>query len=158
MDVLLASIPECGSKTLAYLIVLSYVPSLHCTHTRSQELPKKKRASPTDLSGLTDQEKVARRKRHAREYSRQARLRNSHLMTKLADEVDDLSVVRSVFEEAPNVYMVLAGDIRSTTILYANQATEDVLHHAPGTLLGRCVRVGDGDWEIVRVPENGMHR
>jgi PAS domain-containing protein len=115
-----------------------------CTQLNVQELPKKKRASPTDLSGLTDEEKVERRKRQAREYSRQARVRNSEMKAQLLEEVDALYLMRTIFEDAPHVYMVLSGDVRRTTILYANQAAEDVLHHDVEALLGRCVKMDEG--------------
>jgi len=102
-----------------------------------QELPKKKRASPTDLAGLTDEEKVERRKQQAREYSRQARERNGKMKAQLLDELEDLDLMRTIFEAAPHVYMILSGDVRFTAILYANQATADVLHHEAEALLGR---------------------
>lgn len=87
------------------------------SYTHPQERPKQKRKSPTDLSGLTDEEKVERRKQQAREYSKRARERDSDVKAELAKEVEALRFVREVFEEAPHVCMVLSGDVRHTTVL-----------------------------------------
>lgn len=80
---------------------------------------------------------MERRKQLAREYSRRARVRNNQMKAKILEEVSGLDCMRAIFELAPHVYMVLSGDVRNTTILYANEATEDVLHHEADTLLGR---------------------
>jgi hypothetical protein len=102
-------------------------------------VPKQKRKAPSDLSGLTDEQKVERRKEQAREYSKRARQRGSEMKTEMAKEVMALGFARDVFEKAPHVCLVLSGDVRHTTILYANEATKAVLHIEPETLLGRCV-------------------
>lgn len=102
-----------------------------------QEEPKQKRKPPTDLSGLTDEQKVERRKQKAREYSKRARQRGSDMKTEMTEEVSALTFAREIFERAPQVYLVLSGDVRSTTILYANQATKTVLHLEPKALWGR---------------------
>lgn len=104
---------------------------------RIQEKPKQKRKPPTDLSGLTDEEKVKRRKEHARTYSRQSRQRHKEMRDELAEELDALAFVRDLFELAPHVYIVLSPDVVCTTILYANQATKSMLHFDPSELLDR---------------------
>lgn len=62
----------------------------------------------------------------------------------IAKEVVALGFMRDIFELAPHVCMVLAGDVRSTAILYANEATKAVLHVHPQELLGRWVGKGLG--------------
>lgn len=100
-------------------------------------MPKQKRKPPTDLTGLTNAQRVERRKQQAREYSKRAREREKEMKDEIAKEVVALGFVRDVFEMAPHVCMVLSGDVRTTNILYANDATKKVLHVDPQELLGR---------------------
>ena len=100
-----------------------------------QELPKQKRKAPEDLAGLTDEEKVHRRKQQAREYSKRARERGSEMRVELTKEVKALRFTRDVFELAPHICMVLSADVRRTAILYANHATNAILHLQPEKIL-----------------------
>ena len=113
--------------------LLTPISHVHLT----QQEPKQKRKPPTDLSGLTDEQRVERRKQQARVYSKQARERLKDEKAEMAKDVEDLAFAREVFEMAPHVCMVLSGDVRATTILYANHATKKYFHLDPRELLGR---------------------
>lgn len=59
------------------------------------------------------------------------------MMTEMTKEVGALAFAREILEQAPQVYLVLSGDVRATAILYANEATKRVLHLEPKKLWGR---------------------
>ncbi len=95
-----------------------------------------KRAPRQDLSGYSAEERVERRKTRARAYSQNARVRNKALLQDIQEDVGALAIFRTLVEEAPHIVLVLSMDLKGT-VLYANEALNDVLHLPPATLLGR---------------------
>ena len=93
-------------------MVGSRAPSLLCPHsntepaliftilssiqqpTSPQKPTKKRRAPREDLSGLTAEEKVERKKQRARVYSHFARKRNDAIMAELKKDVEEMRVSR----------------------------------------------------------------
>ena len=112
--------------------------------------PPKRRAPPSDLSGLSAQEIVARRNRLAREYGKKAQERREIAVEMLEADAAALRVAKEAMEKAPPgiAYLTLSGDMRGL-VLYANGSTRGLLlglgmaaaaapREADG-LLGRCV-------------------
>jgi PAS domain-containing protein len=102
-----------------------------------QEAWKQRRAPPADLSNLTAEEKLQRRNRMARYYSKLALERREALTAALEKEVVAQRIARDIVENAPGIALLtLSGDM-GTTVLYANQAAASVLMLEPSMLLGR---------------------
>lgn len=102
-----------------------------------KEAWKQRRAPPADLSNLTAEEKLQRRNRMARYYSKLARERREALTAALEKEVVAQRVMRDVVEKAPGIALLtLSGDM-GATVLYANQSAASVLMLEPSMLLGR---------------------
>jgi hypothetical protein len=85
---------------------------------------------------LSAEERVARRKQRAREYSRRARERHQAQAAELAELADALGLARDIMELAPNVYLTLSPDVQAL-VLYANTATRRALGMDPAAILGR---------------------
>lgn len=104
--------------------------------------PKKRRAPPTDLSGMTAEEIVARRNRLAREYSLGSRQRRFLAKAMLERDTAALCFARDLIEYSPGIaYLILSADMRGL-ILYANGGAERMFGVSPDALLGRCVGHG----------------
>ena len=116
-----------------------------CMQTYEKE-EKKRRAPREDLSTLTAEEKVERRKARARVYSHHARKRDEAKMQALAEDVDMMQVFRRIVEDAPDMMAVVSPDLESA-LLYANEAFGRVLGFLPHRLLGRSL------WALVH-PED----
>lgn len=95
--------------------------------------PPKRRAPPSDLSGLSAEEIVARRNRLAREYSMQAHERRQAAVQMLEADAAALRVAREVMEMAPPgiAYLTLSGDMRGL-VLYANGSAMAMLLRGRG--------------------------
>jgi hypothetical protein len=95
--------------------------------------PPKRRAPPSDLSGLSAEEIVARRNRLAREYSMQAHERRQAAVQMLEADAAALRVAREVMEMAPPgiAYLTLSGDMRGL-VLYANGSAMPMLLRGGG--------------------------
>jgi len=113
------------------------LPGLRPEYMQTYEKEKKKcRAPREDLSTLTAEEKVERRKAKARIYSHHARKRDEANMQALAEDVGMMQVFRRIVEDAPDMMAVVSPDL-DCSFLYANEAFERVLGFLPHRLLGR---------------------
>jgi len=93
--------------------------------------PRKRRAPPTDLSGLTAEEIVAR------EYSQLTRDRREAVLAMLVRGAAALRFAQAILENVPGIaYLTLSGDMRGL-ILYASQGTQKMLGTTPAALQGR---------------------
>jgi PAS domain S-box-containing protein len=97
---------------------------------------KKRRAPREDLSMLTAEEKVERRKARARVYGHHARKRDEAKMQALVEDVDMMQVFRYIVGDAPDMMAVVSPDL-DCSLLYANEAFERVLGSLAQRLLGR---------------------
>lgn len=128
-----------------------------------QDAWKQRRAPPTDLSNLTAEQKLQRRNRMARYYSKLAHERREALTASLEKEVIAQRVAREIIEHAPGIaYLTLSGDM-TATILHVNEAAAYVLELEPLALLGRCVFVFNGlhfrlDGELARCDVFAHHQ
>jgi PAS domain S-box-containing protein len=113
------------------------LPGLRPEYMQRYEKEEKKRRAPReDLSTLTAEEKVERRKARARVYSHHARKRDEAKMQALAEDVDMMQVFRHIVEDAPDIMAVVSPDL-DCSLLYANEAFGRVLGFVPQRLLGR---------------------
>ena len=113
------------------------LPGLRPEYMQTYEKEEKKRRAPReDLSMLTAEEKVERRKARARVYSHHARKRDEAKMQALAEDVDMMQVFRFIVEDAPGMMAVVSPDL-DCSFLYANEAFGRVLGFPPRHLLGR---------------------
>ena len=116
---------------------MGLLPGLRPEYMQTYEKEEKKRRAPReDLSTLTAEEKVERRKAKARVYSHHARKRDEAKMQALAEDVDMMQVFRRIVEDAPDMMAVVSPDL-DCSFLYANEAFERVLGFLPHRLLGR---------------------
>ena len=113
---------------------------------RYERETKKHRAPREDLSGLTAEEKVERRKARARVYSNHARKRDEVKKQALVEDVDMMQLFRHVVEDAPHMVAVVSPDL-DCTFRYANEAFARILGFLPHRLLTRPV------WALVH-PED----
>ncbi|KAM3568911.1 hypothetical protein VYU27_008980, partial [Nannochloropsis oceanica] len=81
---------------------------------------KQRRARKEDLSGLTAEEKVERRKVRARMYNRLSRYRCSRLHGDLHKDVSRMEMYKNIVEDAPDMICVISPDIQSQ-VLYINK-------------------------------------
>ena len=113
------------------------LPGLRPEYMQTYEKEEKKRRAPReDLSTLTAEEKVERRKARARVYSHHARKRDEAKMQALAEDVDMMQVFRRIVEDAPDMMAVVSPDL-DCSLLYANEAFGRVLGFVSHRLLGR---------------------
>jgi len=113
------------------------LPGLRPEYMQTYEKEEKKRRAPReDLSTLTAEEKVERRKAKARVYSHYARKRDEAKMQALTEDVDMMQVFRRILEDAPDMMAVFSPDL-GCSFLYANEAFERFLGFLPHRLLGR---------------------
>ena len=113
------------------------MPGLRPEYMQTYEKEKKKcRAPREDLSTLTAEEKVERRKARARVYYYHARKRDEAKRQALAEDVDMMQVFRHIVEDAPDMMAVVSPDL-NCFLLYANEAFERVLGFLPDRLLGQ---------------------
>jgi len=94
--------------------------------TPAQTGAKLPRAPRNDLSTLTAEEKVERRKARAREYSRVARLRSEELAVELTRDVEAMRAFEAMVEESPALRLVLAPDLNAL-VMYANRTAVRLL-------------------------------
>ncbi|GAB5037099.1 pas pac sensor hybrid histidine kinase [Nannochloropsis oceanica] len=117
-------------------IMRKYIPSAE----------KQRRASKEDLSGLTAEEKVERRKIRARMYNRLSRHRRNQLHGELRSDVSRMLIYKNIIEDAPDMICVISPDIQSQ-VLYINKAARGVLVTGPAQL------VGSSFWDIVHTED-----
>jgi PAS domain-containing protein len=105
--------------------------------TFPQDADKKaKRAPREDLSGLTAEERVERRRARARAYSHCARQRHKALLQEARVDLAAMELYRTIIENAPHIVMVLSADLQST-VLYANKAVSRLLCIVDSDVVGR---------------------
>ena len=110
---------------------------IHTITSHQADKPQKRRAPPTDLSGLSAEEIVARRNRLARQYSQLARDRREAVLAMLERDAAALRFVRDILENAPGIaYLTLSGDMRGL-VLFASRGTQKMLGMTPAALQGR---------------------
>jgi len=113
------------------------LPGLRPEYMQTYEKEEKKRRAPReDLSTLTAEGKVERRKAKARIYCHHARKRDEANMQTLAEDVGMMQVFRRIVEDAPDMVAVVSPDL-DCSFLYANQAFGCVLGFLSNCLLGR---------------------
>ena len=112
------------------------------THTHTTSVPStpqpsenQNRAPREDLSGLTAQEKVDRRKARARIYTQLSQSRRKQSFKRLSEHVERMRVYQSVVEEGPDLVVTLSADAHCR-ILYANEAIQRILHVDPKAIAG----------------------
>jgi len=111
-----------------------------------QSAEKQRRASKEDLSGLTAEERVERRKIRARMYNRMSRHRRNQLHGELRSDVSRMGIYKNIVDGAPDMVCVVSPDIQSR-VLYINKAARCVLHTDPAQL------VGSSFWDIVHTED-----
>jgi len=107
-----------------------------------QSIEKQRRATKENLSGLTAEEKLERRKMRARMYNRLSRQRCDQLRSDLCDDVNRMGIYKNIVDDAPDMMCVISSDIQSQ-VLYVNKAARCVLPTEPTQL------VGSSFWNIV---------
>ncbi len=105
---------------------------------RYEKETKKHRAPREDLSNLTAEEKVERRKARARIYSHYSRKRDEARMEALEKDVSMMQVFQHIVEDAPDMLTVISPDLDSF-ILFANEAFSRVLGLNPKGLVGKSL-------------------
>lgn len=88
------------------------------------------------LTGLSQAEKLERRKERARVYSHIARRRQEGFLRDLTADVEHLSVFQTLVEELPDAVLVLSPD-REGRILFIDGLAAALLAPEPKMLLGR---------------------
>ena len=116
------------------MIILTHT---HTTplHTTPQPNDNQNRAPREDLSGLTAQEKVDRRKARARIYTQLSQTRRKQSFKRLSKHVERMRVYQSVVEEGPDIVVTLSADVHCR-ILYANEAIQRILHADSKAIVG----------------------
>ena len=123
--------------------LVGLLPGLRSDYMQRYEKETKKHRAPReDLSGLTAEEKVERRKARARVYSNHARKRDEARKQALVEDVDMMQLFRHVVEDAPHMIAVVSPDL-DCTFRYANEAFARILGFLPHRLLTRP-RLGAG--------------
>ena len=120
------------------VITSSSPPSTPPFYTK-QSTEKQRRALKEDLSGLTTEEKVERRKMRARMYNRLSRRRRKQLHGDLRSDVKRMRIYKDIVDDAPDMMCIISPDIQSQ-VLYINKAARRVLHTEPSRLLGSSFR------------------
>ncbi|GAB5036762.1 pas pac sensor hybrid histidine kinase [Nannochloropsis oceanica] len=115
-----------------FKIMGKYLPSIE----------KQRRATKEDLSGLTAEEKLGRRKTRARMYNRLSCNRRKRLHDELRTDVNRMGIYKNIIDDAPDMMCVISSDIQSQ-VLYVNKAARCVLPTEPTQL------VGSSFWNIV---------
>lgn len=119
-----------------------YSPPHHTTQPNDNQ----NRAPREDLSGLTAQEKVDRRKARGRIYTQLSQKRRKLSFKRLSEHVERMRVYQSMVEEGPDIMVTLSADVHCR-ILYANQAIQHILH-----VDSRAI-VGTSFWSLVHAED-----
>jgi PAS domain-containing protein len=113
------------------------LPGLRPDYMQTYEKEEKKcRAPREDLSTLTAEEKMERRKARSRVYSQHARKRDEAKRQALAEDVDMMQVFRCIVEDAPDMMAVVSPDL-DCLLLYVNEVFRRILGFVPHRLLGQ---------------------
>jgi PAS domain S-box-containing protein len=105
---------------------------------RYEKETKKRRAPREDLSNLTAEEKVERRKARARVYSHYSRKRDEARLEALEKDVSIMQVFQHIVEDAPDMLTVVSPDL-DALVLFANEAFTRVLGVNPKGLVGKSL-------------------
>jgi len=111
-----------------------------------QRSKKQRRATKEDLSGLTAEKKLERRKMRARMYNRLSRQRCDQLGRSLCDDVNRMGIYKNIIDDAPDMMCVVSSDIQGQ-VLYINKAARCVLDTKPAQL------VGSSFWDIIHTKD-----
>ena len=125
---------DLGLSSVRAHVVLTHT---HTTpvHTAPQPNDNQNRAPREDLSGLTAQEKVDRRKARGRVYTQLSQKRRKQSFKRLSEHVERMRVYQSAVEEGPDIVVTLSADVHCR-ILYANAAIQRILHVDPKAIAG----------------------